>query len=233
MKKVLFSLFASVLICASAKSQESILNEIDNALLNKYITLAMTNYPLKKASDATVERSKAQISVATMGLFDIFNASYFYSPQRNEGLIYIPGGGSGGTNNVVLSGFQFGVTVNLGSFLAKPATIKAAKADYKVAMAQNNDYKNTLVQLVKSSYYDFITAKKQLAIKTLAASDFKSILTNAQAQFQNGTVTLDIYTAAKSASIDADVQVLEAEVAYLKAKNVLEGIIGTTIENVK
>ncbi|MCH5597901.1 TolC family protein [Niabella ginsengisoli] len=214
-------------------SQESIINDIDDPFLNKCISLAMVSYPKRKATDATLERAKAQISMATMSLFDIFNAGYFYSPQKNEGLIYIPGGGSGGTNNVVLSGFQFGVTVNLGSFLSKPANIKAAKADYKIAKAQSDDYQIELTNLVKSSYYDFLAAKRQLEVKLLAAKDFKSILTNAQSQFQNGTVTLDIYTEAKSASIAADVEALEAEVTYLKAKNTLESIIGTKIENVK
>ncbi len=213
-------------------SQESMMSDIDDPFLNKCVNLAMVNYPKRKVSDATVEKSKAQVAAATMSLFDILNAGYFYSPQRNQGLIYIPGG-AGGTNNVVLSGFQFGVTVNLGNFLAKPANIKAAKADYKIAMAQSDDYKIELRNLVKSSYYDFIAAKKQLEIKSLAAKDFKSILTNAQTQFQNGTITLDIYTAAKSSSVSADVEVLEAEVAYLKSKNVLESIIGTSIENVK
>jgi outer membrane protein TolC len=213
-------------------SQESMMSDVDDAFLNKCVNLAMVNYPKRKVGDATVEKSKAQIAAATMSLFDILNAGYFYSPQRNQGLIYIPGG-SGGTNNVVLSGFQFGVTVNLGNFLAKPANIKAAKADYKIAQAQNDDYKIELRNIVKSNYYDFIAAKKQLEIKSLAAKDFKSILTNAQSQFQNGTITLDIYTAAKSSSVSADVEVLEAEVAYLKSKNILESVIGTSIENVK
>jgi len=214
-------------------SQESIIGEVDEPLINKYYALALQHYPLKKASDATVERSKAQVSIATMGIFDVFNAGYFYSPQQNKGLVLIPGGGANGTNNIVNSGFQFGVNLNLGNVFSKPSVIKAAKADHKVAVAQNQEYINNLALLVKSSYYDFIAAKKQLEIASLAAKDLSSILSNAQKQFQDGIITIDIYTIAKSASTTAEVSVLTSEVTYLKAKNVLENIIGKKLEEVR
>lgn len=216
----------------TAFSQESIIQDIDEPLLQKYISLATINYPLKKVSDATLEKSKAQVSIASLSVLDIFNAGYFYSPQKNEGLIYAPGG-SGANNSIVMQGFQFGANVNLGNLLSKPGIIKAAKADYKIARAQSEDYNRILANNVKLAYYDYLAAKKQLELSILAAKDLKSILANAQAQFQNGTVTIDVYTAAKSASISADAGTLTAEVAYLKAKNNLEDLIGEKLEKVR
>ena len=231
--KTKFLLFLIInFMSVTAFSQESIIQDIDEPLLQKYISLATINYPLKKVSDATLEKSKAQVSIASLSVLDIFNAGYFYSPQKNEGLIYAPGG-SGANNSIVMQGFQFGANVNLGNLLSKPGIIKAAKADYKIARAQSEDYNRILANNVKLAYYDYLAAKKQLELSILAAKDLKSILANAQAQFQNGTVTIDVYTAAKSASISADAGTLTAEVAYLKAKNNLEDLIGEKLEKVR
>ncbi|GAB3021299.1 hypothetical protein GCM10027051_28190 [Niabella terrae] len=233
MKKIIF--LCSVLhlsLLPALRSQESIINNVDDILLGKYITLAQQFYPLKKAADANVDKSRAQLSMATMSVLDIFNAGYFYSPQKNEGLIYLPGGASG-TANVVMQGFQFGVNVNLGNLLSKPGQIKSAKADYRIAEAQRQDFNNNLASTVKARYYEYLSAQKQLELKSLAAKDMKSILNNAQTQFQNGTITIEVYTTAKSASITADAESLDAEVEYLKAKNALEDMIGTKLESVK
>lgn len=208
------------------------MQDANDPILQKYINLAMVNSPSKIAADATLERAKAQKAIATVGLFDIFNAGYFYSPTKNTGLVPIANGGSG-TTSLVMQGFQVGVSVSLGNLLSKPATIKVANADYKIAKAQHNDYQQVLTNNVKSAYYDFLAAKKQLELSNLAAKDMNSILKNAQTQFQNGTVTLDVYTAAKSASVAADVSVLNAEVGFLKSKNTLENFIGKKIEEVK
>ncbi|GAB3429658.1 TolC family protein [Niabella aquatica] len=233
MKTKLLSLFIVIFMSATAFSQESIIQDIDEPMLQKYIHLAMANYPLKKASDATLERSKTQVSIATLSLFDIFNAGYFYSPQKNEGLILVPGASTSANTSLVMRGFQFGVNVNLGNLLSKPGMIKAAKADYKIARAQSEDYSRILANNVKLAYYDYLAAKKQLELSILAAKDLRSILANAQAQFQNGTITIDVYTAAKNASISADTGALTAEVAYLKAKNNLEDLIGEKLEKVR
>lgn len=233
MKTKIFLLLFVLALGFKSYSQESIINEIDNGLLTKYISLALNHYPLKRASDASVERAKAQIYVATMSVLDVFQAGYFYSPQRNSGLIILPGAGTGGSNNIVTSGFQLGVNVNLGQIFSKPGLIKAAKADYTVAKAQNDDFRITLISNVRSRYYEYLAAKKQLELSNLASRDLRSILANAQAQFQNGTITIDVYTNAKNASITADAATLNAEVAFLKAKNALEDMIGKKLETVQ
>ncbi|MFT4094889.1 MAG: TolC family protein [Niabella sp.] len=231
MKKYLL-LFFITLSHLYALAQESIIPEANDPILQKYIDLAFLNAPAKIVADATFEKAQAQKVIATMGLFDIFNAGYYYSPAKNTGLVPITSSGSGSTN-LVMQGFQFGVSANLGSLLSRPATIKAAKADYKIAKAQHDDYRLTLINNVKSNYYDYLAAKKQLELITLGAKDLKSILNNAQTQFQNGTITIDVYTAAKSASISADAGVLNAEVSFLKSKNALENIIGSKLEMVQ
>lgn len=232
MKKYFLTLLLGLLSVLSLLAQESIMQDANDPILQKYISLAMSHSPLKAAADATLEKAKAEKAIATMGLFDMFSGGYFYSPTKNTGLVPVPNGAAG-TTSLVMQGFQVGVSVSLGNLLAKPATIKAANADYKMTKAQHDDYKNVLTNNVKSAYYDFLSAKKQLELSNLAARDMKSILQNAQLQFQNGNATIDAYTTAKSASVAADVSLLSAEVTFLKAKNALENLIGKKIEEVK
>lgn len=237
MKPVKFKVFVTfftILFAVSSYGQEVIIKDINDPLLSKYVDLAIKNFPRKKAFDASVERAKAQVSIAALGILDIFNAGYYYRPENQQGVSVVPGGGvSPGTGSLVTQGFQAGVTINLGTLLSKPAVIKAAKADYKLAVEQSNEYNTTLATEVKGRYYDFLAAKKQLELRALAARDLKSNLNNAQVQFQNGQTTIEAYTIAKNASIESEALALTAEVTFLKAKNALEDIIGVKLETVK
>jgi outer membrane protein TolC len=233
MKKLLFLILFIISAVLGINAQQSIISDIDSVLLNKYIKLALQNYPLKKAADATLEKARIQKTVAAVGLFDMFNAGYFYSPTKNDALVIIPGGGSNGSSNIVTRGFQFGINMNLGNFLSKPALIKSAKTDYIIAQEQNKDYKNVLVNNVKGRYYAFLSARKMLELRALAAADLKAVFTNAQNQFKNNEVSIEVYTSTKNSLVEAEASSLSAEVDYLKAKNELEDIIGTRLENVR
>ncbi|MCH5720433.1 TolC family protein [Niabella hibiscisoli] len=233
MKKTCLIILFIITSILGVNAQQSIISDIDSVLLNKYINLAVQNYPLKKAADATLDKARIQKTIAAVGLLDMFNAGYFYSPTKNDALVIIPGGGSNGSSNIVTRGFQFGISMNLGNFLTKPAMIKSAKADYIIAQEQNKDFKNVLVNNVKGRYYAFLAARKMLELRALAASDLRGVFTNAQTQFKNNEVSIEVYTSTKNLLVEAEASNLSAEVDYLKAKNELEEIIGTRLENVR
>ncbi|HTG55441.1 MAG TPA: TolC family protein [Niabella sp.] len=233
MRKLFFLILLIASTLSEVNAQQSIISDIDSVLLDKYIKLAMSNYPLKRAADATLDKAKAQKAIASVGIFDMFNAGYFYSPTKNDALVIIPGGGSNGSSNIVTRGFQFGINLNLGNVLSKPALIKSAKADYVIAQEQNKDYKNVLINNVKGRYYAFLSARKMLELRALAASDLKAVFTSAQNQFKNNEVSIEVYTSTKNLLVEAEASSLSAEVDYLKAKNELEDIIGTRLENVR
>ena len=98
-----------------------------------------------------------------------------------------------------------------GKFAFKPATIKVANADYKIA-AQHNDYQQVLTNNVKSAYYDFL-CKKQLEL-LIRCKGYEQHIKECTNSVSECTVTLDVYTAAKSASEAADVSVLNAEADF-------------------
>lgn len=231
--KKLGLLIALVHAFSGIHAQQSLISDIDSVVLARYIKLAMQNYPLKRAADATLERARAQKAIAAVGLFDMFSAGYYYSPSKSDALVVVPGSGSTGTSNIVTRGFQVGVNVNLGSLLSKPALIKSAKADYIIAQEQNKDYNNLLVNNVKGRYYAFLSAKRMLELRTLASTDLRAIFNNAQNQFKNNEVSIEVYTSTKNSLVEAEASVLSAEVEFLKAKNELEDIIGVRLESVR
>lgn len=220
--------FLAILVCfvtTALHAQASIINEIDNDLLQKYIMLARQNYPRKKIFDAHEVRAKANLTTSQVGLLDIFNGAYIYRPDQKSSINV--------DNPYYVNGFQFGISMNLGNFLSKPSQIKGAKADYEAAKAENAEYNISLATEVKTRYYDYILMKKQLELRTLSAQTLKTLLSDAQQKYGRGEVTIDSYTTSKNASSEADVAAIAAEIDYLKAKNALEDLIGTKLENVK
>lgn len=228
-------LFAFMVFSIGAFAQETIIEELDNSMLQKYIQLAKTNFPRKKTFDNKVERSKSALNMAKTSWFDVFNAGYYYTPTKQTGNFIAPG--TGGTVNqtgqLVVTGFTAGVSVNLGSLLSKPSVVKMAKADHELAKLESLEYDNILANEVKSRYYDYLLAKKQLTLRTVSAQSYKTIIADAKSKYEKAEIPIETYTAARMASTESEALALTAEVAFLKAKNNLEDIIGTKLENVK
>ncbi len=232
MKKNIF-LIGFLLCSITALSQTSIIGTLDNSLLQKYIRLAKQNYPRVKIYDAQVEKAKNMFTTAKMSAFDILNAGYYYRPENVDGIAVVPGNpGNVNGNQIVTRGFQAGVAVNLGSLFSKPSVIKSAKADYALAKAQDEEYEMMLETEVKSKYYDFLLMKKHLEIRNLAYQNSKIEGADAKTKYERGDISIEAYNSSKSMATESEALVLAAEVNYLKAKNALEDMIGTKLENV-
>ena len=74
--------------------------------------------------------------------------------------------------------------------------------------------------------------KKQLEIRNLAFQNSKVEGADAKTKYERGDITIEAYNSSRSVAIEAEAIVLAAEVNYLKAKNALEDMIGTKLENV-
>lgn len=231
MKNVLIFL-GLLLLTINVSAQGSVMGEIDNNLLQKYIDLAKQNYPKKVAVAAREVRAKSSLNAARLSWLDAFNANYYWNPQnRNDSANIV--GGVAANNQIMQRGFLAGVSVNLGTLLAKPSTVKAAKAEHEAAQAENREYFMTLATEVKSRYYDYLLAKKQLALNNVSLLSSKTIFSDAKTKFESGQITIDQYTVAKTATDQSEAILLASEVTYLKAKNALEDMIGEKLENVK
>lgn len=226
MKKIFkISLFLLTFFAFHAFAQESIIPDVKYADLEKYIALAKQNAPKRKILAAQSESIKTGIPVATLSYLDLFNGSYIYRPQGKVALDPI--------NPYSVNGFQLGVSLNLGNFLAKPFNIKKAKADYRVAQLQEQDFEATLTTEVKARYYDYIQSVAELKIATQAAQDNKGVAESQRYKFEKGQVTLDVYNQSRTLLTQSSTQRITAEVAFLKAKDQLEELIGEKLTDVK
>ncbi|WP_449440337.1 TolC family protein [Pedobacter steynii] len=220
-----FTLIVLMFISLDSFSQESIIGEIKYSDLEKYIDLAVKNYPKVKITDVNVEKAKTDISMNAISYLDIFNASYFYRPNNKTAIDVI--------NPYAVNGFQLSVNLNLGNFLQKPYAAKKAKADYKVAQLQAEDFRLTLATEVKKRYYAYIQQINQLKIYTQSVQDNQNVADNLKNKFEKGEVALDTYNQSRINLTIASTSKIQTEVNLLSAKDALEEIIGMKLSEIK
>ena len=226
MKKILqITLSILLLVAFKSHAQESILKDINYSDLQKYIDLAQQNYVSKKISDARREVVRTGIPMAQLSYFDLFTGSYFYRPNKN--IVLDP------VNPYNVNGLQVGVTLKLGDFLQKPFTVKRAKAEYKVAQLEAEQTEILIEMEVKRRYYDYIQQISQLKIITKSAQDNKGVSDNLRSKFEKGQISLDAYSQSRINQSASDTEKIQAEVNYLKAKDLLEEIIGVKMSDIK
>lgn len=220
-----FTLIVLMFISLDSFSQESIIGEIKYSDLEKYIDLAVQNYPRVKITDVNVEKAKTDISMNAISYLDIFNASYFYRPNNKAAVDVI--------NPFAVNGFQLSVNVNLGNFLQKPLAGKKARADYKIAKLEAEDFRLTLATEVKKRYYAYIQQINQLKIYTQSVQDNQNVADNLKNKFEKGEVALDTYNQSRINLTIASTSKIQTEVNLLSAKDALEEIIGMKLSEVK
>ncbi|MBB5436386.1 outer membrane protein TolC [Pedobacter sp. AK017] len=219
------ALFSSMFIAFGASAQQSVIGEINYNDLENYISLAKKNFPRKKMFEERVKLSKVGVTTSQLSYLDIFNASYYYRPSDRRVIDPI--------NPYNVNGVQFGVNISLGSFLSKPFDVKRSKGEYKISQLEDEEYNTTLTMEVKRRYYDYILMLKQLKINTQSAQDNKSVTESLKNKFEKGEITLDAYNQSRIAQSGTDLSQIQAEVNYLKAKDLLEEMIGVKLSDVK
>jgi len=230
MKKIHLLVFL-LLVCFSFKSfaQESIMGDINLDLLQKYIQSAKQNYALKKISDKRVEAAKTAIPIVALSYLDIANASYIFRPN-NTTAIASPGVNA---NPYAVNGFQFGLSVSLGSFIEKPFMIKRARLDYEIAELDAQAFDNSLEIEVKSRYYNYIQEVAMLKNSADNLVQITTIANGVRTKFEQGQITLDVYDQSISAVSAAQSAKINTEIAWLKARDALEQIIGKKLTDIK
>ncbi|MGY3052023.1 outer membrane protein TolC [Pedobacter sp. UYEF25] len=226
MKKAFkLTLFLLTFFAVKSFAQESIIPDVKYADVEKYIALAKQNAPKRKILAEQAEGIKTAIPMASLSYLDLFNGSYIYRPQGKVALDPI--------NPYSVNGFQLGINLNLGTFLQKPFLIKKAKSDYRVAQLQQQDFEATLATEVRSRYYDYIQSLAQLKIATQAAQDNKGVAESQRYKFQKAEITLDTYSQSRTMLTESSTAKIAAEVTFLKAKDLLEELIGVKLTDVK
>lgn len=229
-RKYALSLALLGLFSLKSNAQDSIIGEVNYGLLDKYIQAAKEYYPKRKVTEARMDMAKASINASTISYLDIFSASYFYRPNDNTAITPV---GSTTTNPYIVNGIQYGVTINLGTFLQKPFLIKRAKAEYQIAKLESLDYDITLATEVKKRYYTYLQTLSELKVRTTKSQDNKTVAENSRRRFENGEITLDAYNSSRTQLADASTEKIQNELNFLIARDALEEMIGKKLTEIK
>ncbi len=210
-------------------AQDTFVNSVNNDLLEKYIEAAKHNNLNKRIIDKRAEGVKTAIPVAILSYLDIANLSYIYRPSGNQA-VATPGVGS---NPYAFNGVQYGLSLSVGAFLAKPYQIKSAKINYEIAKMESDLYGITLESEVKNRYYNYLESVAMLKISTQNLQDMTLLTESLKTKFENGTATLDAYDQSRTSLNGAKNAQISADVSFMKSRDALEEIIGKKLTEIQ
>lgn len=223
------STFLSILIIISLSAlqanaqQESFLSDVNYAYLDKLIATAKKNYPEVKARQAATNAAKATLSQSKVSWLDAFTASYIYSPRNALNLV----------NPTIFNGYQLSVSINLGTFLAKPFATKAARENVNIAIYQQQQYNLSIEAIVKRLYFAYLEAQADLRNRSRAVTDGEIAVKQLKYTFQKGETSFHDYNEALTSLYNQNSFKVVTELNVLTAKANLEEYIGVKLEDIK
>lgn len=219
-----FVCFLFLCVCFQASSQESILAKTnDTVMIKKLVQLAQDNYPRIKWHDTQIRIADLNVKRTKLSWFDVLSFSYFRT-QNIGGTVH---------NNYLLNGYQYGISVNIGSLLQKPGNVKTAKQQLVLAILEKDQYDLSLIKDVKQKYYVYVMQLANLKLVSGAALDAQNNLKSIGYKFEKGEETFESYNQALITSGLQGQQRIQAEANLMLAKAELEELIGTKIEYVR
>ena len=219
LKYVICFIIISASITIGAQAQQSLIDEVDNTLLDTLIAHAKRNYPRVKIFEARTNTSKANLKRQKLGWFDALTFSYVLQPSNGVAV--------NATNPVFLNGYQFGLFANVGSLLQRPAVIKQAKEEIKVFEYEALEYDKNLVAEVKKRYYDYLQQFVLLRLVARTVIDGQALLESVRIRYEKSELSFDEYTKVVI-STNGNIQTkLETETSMLTAISSIEEMIGT------
>lgn len=225
-KKIKFLLLAvfiiTINISVAQETRVSLFDDISQVYLEKLIAVAKENYPKVKSLDSRIIIADAALANAKIGWLAPLGLSYVYSPSNTLNL----------TNPTFFSGYQISFSFNLGSILQTPANVKRAKEERKIELLNRDEYYLSLVTEVKTRYFNYLAASKNLKLNSQMNLDAQNSLTMLKYRFEKGEVTFTEYNNALSSFSTSNQTKLNSEVAMLTAKALLEELLGVRLEEV-
>ena len=223
-----FFLIISVsLYSYNLKAQESILQDISYLYVEKLIATAKENYPRLKSLNSEIEIAKKDLNIAKTSWLDPFSFQYVSrSNDANANAVNL-------TTADILTGYQFGISVNPGSLLSKPANVKKAKEQINIARYNKEEYNLTLDAEVKKRYFVYLQYKNSLTSLNNIYLDAQNNFNVVKLAYQKAETTLEQYNAASTTFSQAYQTKLQGEANYVSAKASLEELTVKKLEEIK
>jgi outer membrane protein TolC len=219
-------LFLLVFAAYPSFCQESMMEDVSYPFLEKLITTAKMNYPKVKTYDHKLTIAKLDLKKARLDWWNIISFIYLYSPSGTQT-------SSGVVSQSVLSGFQAGFSLSIGTILQKPGMVKAAREQYAIAKLDQDEYSLNIETMVKQRYFLYVQQKTILNWKTKDMQSAGNIANDMQHKFEKGEVTFESYNASRNTYSSTIQGKIQAEGAYLVAKSNLEELLGVKLESIQ
>ncbi|RZK72868.1 MAG: hypothetical protein EOO85_18610, partial [Pedobacter sp.] len=146
--------------------------------------------------------------------------------QPNTNLVEI-------TTADVLTGYQFGVSLNAGALFTKPSLVKKAREQINVAKFTKEEYMLSLETEVKTRYYQLLQFQKTLMPLNNALLDAENNYKKMKLSFERAEATLEQFNSTSIVYNQAIQAKISAETGYLSAKASLEELTVIKIEEIK
>jgi len=225
--KIYLLIFSLTLSSLSLRAQESILSTVSNLYMEKLIACAKENYPRLKQLNSQVNTAKSDLSGTKLSLLDPLSFQYVFrsnEPNLNQPTV---------TTADILSGYQFGVSINPGALLAKPSQIKKAKEQVKIAKFNQDEYELQLEAEVKTRYLIYLQYKTSLGPATRAYLDAESNFNALKIKYQRAEISFVEYNTASMSFSQASQAKIQFETGFLTAKVALEELTVKKLEEIK
>lgn len=221
--KIIFFIITFVTIYKPVRAQETMLTEVSYTYLDTLIKIAKQNYPKIKVFDKKVTIAEKNVGRTRVSWLDAINVAYLYNPNNTFNV----------ARPTFFSGFQTGISLNVGLLLQKPYLIKIAKNELDISRYEREEYNLNIEALVKERYFLYKQNQTILKARMQNAQDAESILKAARYRFEKGEETLQNFNIALMALSTQNQGKIEAEAQLLIAKAYLEEIIGKKLENMQ
>ena len=216
-------LLTLLLICASfyTQAQESMMAKVDNVLLQRMIDTAKVRYPRMRKYEHKINEQHYAVNKAKWGWFEGLTFAYTYNASSSTTT-------PNTSSNLV--GYTPGIFINFGNMLSRPATVRMAREELKIAQDEKEEFNLALEAQIKDRYYKYVEAMAILNLKAKSANDADVSQTQIRYKYEQGIETFDNYSKVLVLYSVSSQNKIEAESAVLRAKSALEEIVGAKLE---
>lgn len=216
-------LITITLFANNLHAQETFINNVNMAFLDKLVATAKKNYPEVKVRQAQAAAARSNYNATKFAWLDGLTASYIYSPQNlvNQ------------AQPTIFKGYQLAITLSIGQLFKNPAITNAAHETYKVAQYQQSEYMLSLEAQVKRFYFAYLEAMAELRLRSGAVSDAGAAVKQLKYSFQKGETTFQVYNEQLNSYYNQNSFMVQAELATWTAKTNLEELLGVKLEDIK
>lgn len=212
----------TVKISNAQENPSSLLDEISYVYIEKLIAVAKENYPKLKAQQSRIKIAESRVNSTRLNWLSPLSLSYVYSPANTLNLV----------NPTFFSGYQVGLSLNLGTVLQNPGLIRESKKELEIAKYDLDDFLLTLETEVKTRYFSYLRELKVLKLNSQNNFDARTMFTAIKYKFEKGEVAFEEYNNAASGYARSNQEKIDSEVAVLTAKASLEELLGVKLEEV-